>query len=245
MIESNFNKELEHKIDLYVNGRLSADEVDALWAELVQDEYYLDYLKSIANLKKVIESRKSKRSTSRIYVLRQYARYAAAAAVVIVAGVLGIMNSGDTGMGIDPVATIALDNVRGVDDNNTGENETIRQALRMATNGNIPGAISMLEGALQNASNDSEKAEIALSLGSIQYNNNMYSEAISNFTLITEQTSDINKLILEEAYYYLGNAYLQMDQFTLAKVAFESALSLDGAFSRVAKTYLDALSSAD
>lgn len=242
MIESKFNKELEYKIDLYVNGSLSAEEVDELWVELVQDEYYLDYLKSVANLKKVVESRKSKRSTSKIYILRQYARYAAAAAVVIVAGVWGIMNSSQTGASIDPVSAIALNNVRGVDDNNPDTNESVKQALKMATNGNYQGAITLLEGALQSASGNNEKAEVALSLGSIQYNNSMYNESIGSFTLITEETEDVNKLILEEAYYYLGNAYLQMDEFTLAKVAFESALSLDGAFSRVARTYLDALS---
>ena len=45
MIESNINRDLENKIDLYVNGKLTADEINDLWVELIQDEYYLDYTK--------------------------------------------------------------------------------------------------------------------------------------------------------------------------------------------------------
>lgn len=244
MIESNFNKELEYKIDLYVNGKLNADEVDELWAELIQDEYYLDYMKSVANLKDLVDSRKDKRGNSRIYVLKQYARYAAAAAVVIVAGVLGIMNTSQNGIGIEPENTIALDNVRGADDN-PEEIASVKEALQMASNGNAQGAISLLESALQSTSGSRDKSRIALSLGSIQYNKAMYDEAIGTFRLITSEYDDVNKLTLEEAYYYLGNAYLQTDRYMEAKVAFESAYMLDGAFSRVARTYLDALNSAE
>lgn len=59
MIKSRINKELEEKIDLYINGQLTQEKVDELWAELIQDEYYIDYLKTVANIKTVIANNKS------------------------------------------------------------------------------------------------------------------------------------------------------------------------------------------
>ncbi|PWG73436.1 hypothetical protein DF186_23090, partial [Enterococcus hirae] len=58
MTEQLNNEELKHKIDLYTEGRLTASEVDELWAELIQDEQYMDYMKSVANLKTVVGKRK-------------------------------------------------------------------------------------------------------------------------------------------------------------------------------------------
>ena len=51
MIQNNLNKDLERQIDLYLNGRLTEEQTDDLWFELIQDGYYLDYMKSVANLK--------------------------------------------------------------------------------------------------------------------------------------------------------------------------------------------------
>ncbi|HKK45832.1 MAG TPA: hypothetical protein VJ964_09935 [Balneolaceae bacterium] len=60
MSENRINKDLEEKIDLYINGQLSQEEVDELWVELIQDDYLIDYLKTVANTKAVIESGRSK-----------------------------------------------------------------------------------------------------------------------------------------------------------------------------------------
>ena len=61
MIESFSQNKLEEKIDRYVNGQLSQEEVDELWAELIQDGYHLDYLKTVANLKEVVKKKKERR----------------------------------------------------------------------------------------------------------------------------------------------------------------------------------------
>lgn len=49
--------QVNEKIIRYVNGRLSEDEIEELWAEIIRDEYYMNYLKTIVNLKKVIEEK--------------------------------------------------------------------------------------------------------------------------------------------------------------------------------------------
>lgn len=46
------NKELEERINQYVNGNLTETEIDRLWSDLIQDGHYLEYLKTIANLQR-------------------------------------------------------------------------------------------------------------------------------------------------------------------------------------------------
>lgn len=244
MIESKVNKELEKKIDLYVNGKLNAEQTDELWAELIQDDYYLDYMKSVANLKSIIDRKKATRPSAKVYSLQKVVRYAAAAAVIIIAGTLGIMNiSTQNNISVSPVEQIGLDVVRapgGISE--TVTNEVIREAIRLATDGNIEEAISLLRNELENAENPQLMADLALSLGSIQYNNGEYSSSIENFNIVIAQ-ENIEILTLEKGYWFLGNTYFQLDRLDKAEEAFRKAYELNGAYSRVAKTYVDALTS--
>lgn len=244
MIESKVNKELEQKIDLYVNGMLNAEQTDELWAELIQDDYYLDYMKSVANLKSIIDRKKTVQPSAKFYSLQKVVRYAAAAAVIIIAGTLGIMNiSTSSSISVSPVEQIGLDVVRDSDGiPETVTNEVIREAIRLATDGNIDEAISLLQNELENAGDPQLMADLALSLGSIQYNNGDYSSSIENFNIVIAQ-ENIEILTLEKGYWFLGNTYFQLDRLDEAEEAFRKAYELNGAYSRVAKTYVDALTS--
>ncbi|MFP8487666.1 hypothetical protein ACKGJO_01070 [Gracilimonas sp. Q87] len=245
MIESKVNKELERKIDLYVNGKLNADETDELWAELVQDQYYLDYMKSVANIKAVLDRNKQTQPSAKIYSLPNVMRYAAAAAVIIVAGVIGVMNYETTSnLAVGPVDQIGLDVVRSADGiSETVESEVIREAIKLATDGEVNEAITILQNELQTTDDSQLKAELALSLGSIQYNNGQYQESIDSFEMVITQ-KQIDVLTLEKGYWFLGNSYFQMDRLEEAEEAFKNAYALNGAYSRVAKTYVDALTTA-
>ena len=146
MIENKVNKELEKKIDLYVNGKLNAEQTDELWTELIQDDYYLDYMKSVANLKSIIDQKKTTQPSTKIYSLQKVVRYAAAAAVIIIAGTLGIMNiSTPNNISVSPVEQIGLDVVRdAIGISETVTNEVIREAIRLAADGDIEEATSLL-----------------------------------------------------------------------------------------------------
>ncbi|MCH2449629.1 MAG: tetratricopeptide repeat protein [Gracilimonas sp.] len=243
MIENKVNKELEKKIDLYVNGKLNAEQTDELWAELIQDDYYLDYMKSVANLKSIIDQKKTTQPSTKIYSLQKVVRYAAAAAVIIIAGTLGIMNiSTPNNISVSPVEQIGLDVVRdAIGISETVTNEVIREAIRLAADGDIEEATSLLRTELENAEDPQLMADLALSLGSIQYNNGDYSSSIENFNIVIAQ-DNIEILTLEKGYWFLGNTYFQLDRLDEAKEAFRKAYELNGAYSRVAKTYVDALS---
>lgn len=242
MIESKVNKDLERKIDLYVNGELNANEVDELWSELIQDEYYLDYMKSVANLKALIDEKQNSEPVSKVLSFREAAKYAAAAAAILIAAVVGVLNMNTSGdLSVSPVAQIGLDVVRSAEGiPETVTNDVIREAIRLASDGQTEEAISILKSELEQTDDTQLKAELALSLGSIQYNNGDYTASLNSFEIVTAQ-QDVDVLTLEKGYWFLGNTYFQLDQLEQAEAAFKKAYELNGAYSRVAKTYVDAL----
>ena len=242
MIESKSNKELERKIDLYVNGKLNAEEVDELWAELIQDEYYMDYMKSVANLKAVMDEKKQKKAKASITPIQKAVRYGMAAAVILIASVLGVLNMNTSGdLSVSPVDQIGLDVVRSAE-GISGEvtNDVIRRAIRLATEGDVQQAISILQDELEVTEDPQLTADLALSLGSIQYNNGNYDASLENFEKVVRQ-DNVDLLTLEKGYWFLGNTYFQLERMEEAEVAFRNAYDLNGAYSRVAKTYMDAL----
>ncbi len=245
MIESNFDRDLERKIDLYINGKLSAEEVDILWAELIQNEYYLDYAKSVANLKAVIENERKANEATPTYQLRRIASYGVAAAIAIIIGVVGVLNFNSDNIGsegLDAVSWIEYDTYRSSNDSPAiTNNEVIKTAIRLANDGNTEEAIELLNSEISIETDAEILAELSLSLGSIQYNYGDYENALLNFERVVSQT-EINSLILEKGYWYLANTQIQLDNLSDAEESLQRTLDIDGQYSRVAERYLNAIS---
>ncbi|RNC79925.1 MAG: tetratricopeptide repeat protein [Balneola sp.] len=240
MIESNVKKDLEHKIDLYVNGKLSQDQVDELWAELIQDGYYLDYTKSVANIKAVIESQRLNKNTAPVYKLRKIASYGTAAAIAIIIGVISVINfsGNDQTFSLQAVNELDLGEVRG-DSELFTPTEVIAEAIELANNGNVEQAVTLLEREIDRTEDPDLVAEISLTLGSIQYNYGEYDAALLSFErVISQNTIDVKNL--DKGYWYLANTYLQLGMLDKAESAFRNVYELDQGYSRIAKTYLDA-----
>lgn len=51
------HNKIEQKITQYINGGLSEDEIDELWAEMVQDKHYMNYLKTLVNLRRISKNK--------------------------------------------------------------------------------------------------------------------------------------------------------------------------------------------
>jgi tetratricopeptide (TPR) repeat protein len=242
MIESFNKKELEEKIDRYVNGQLSAQEVDELWAELIQDGYHLDYLKSVANLKAVIERKREKQKST---TKERYWYYAAAAVIAFLIAVVGVMNiSTQQQSSVEPVSSIELDYYRSGDGTiaSSSDKEVIRNAIELANTGRENEAISLLASELENASEPGWIAELSLNLGSLHYNNGNYNKAIEHYERVVAHKDNVDVLMLEKAYWYIGNAHFHLDQLVDARMNIEKAYELNGAYRRVAQSYLNALS---
>jgi tetratricopeptide (TPR) repeat protein len=242
MIESFNKKELEEKIDQYINGQLSAQEVDELWAELIQDDYHLDYLKSVANLKAVIERKREEQKNTH---KEQYWYYAAAAVIALLIAVVGVMNiSTQQQSSVEPISSIELDYYRSGDGiiSSSSDKEVIRNAIKLANTGRENEAISLLASELENASKPEWIAELSLNLGSLHYNNGNYNTAIEHYERVVSHKDNVEVLTLEKAYWYIGNAHFHLDHLVDARTNIEKAYALNGAYRRVAQSYLNALS---
>ncbi len=245
MIESNTRKELEQQIEDYVNGKLSAEQVDELWAELIQDEYYMDYLKSVANLKKIAQKQSRQRSNVLpLFKSRNSWAAMAAAAVVIIVGSFALFSIVTETTQVQPISSIELDYYRSSGVETNLNIDILREIIVMANNGEVDQALGLLDTEIANEESPDRRAELLITKGSISYNSGSYEAAIQSFeSALAEDVSNI--LILEKAYWYLGNSYFQQNNMTAARAAFQNAYDLNGAYSRITESYLKALGSAE
>ncbi len=237
------NEELKGKIEQYLDGQLSPREVDELWAELVEKGEYLDYMKSVANLKSVVEEKKEEKDQVQ-EAKRSYIYYAAAAVIALLIVVLGVMNLSNQESGglISPIPDVELEYYRSADGTVTDRNsdELIRDAVALANNGEIEKAISLLEEEIDKVEETEQIARLNMTLGSLFYNQEQYDNAIERYGWIIERADKekLGLLLREKALWYRGNAYLQKDQVAEAKTDIKEAYELNGAYRRVAERYL-------
>lgn len=243
MIESIEHNDIEEKIDRYVNGQLSEKEIEELWIELIQDEYHLDYLKSVANLKEAVKNKKKQKEAARV---RKYWSYSAAAVIIMLVTVLSVFNIPglDSSTPVEPIASIELDYYRSADGTIEEDKQVISEAIALANTGKFDQAISLLNSELEKASSIEWKSELNLNLGSLYYNEGSYQKSTEYFQNVIAAKESVDVLVLEKAYWYLGNAYFQLDRLSEARQNIQSAYDLNGAYRRVAKSYLDALATA-
>jgi tetratricopeptide (TPR) repeat protein len=243
MIESNINNELEKKIDQYVGGNLNEEEIDELWSEVIFDDYYYDYMKTVASLKGLADGEKK----SNVHFLSRSStlQWVAAAAVVIIASGLILFNVYDEQQyNVQPINSIELDYYRSAEGftESTDVSEIIMSVISEANRGNIAAAISIVENSINDISSQEGKAELLATAGSIYYNEGMYLEATEYFERSLDYEIE-NVIIQEQNYWYLGNAYFQLNRIEEARSTLEKAYQLNGAYSRVAERYIQALAS--
>lgn len=242
MNERSSKRPLEERIEQYTEGRLSQEEVDELWAELIQDGEKLDYMKNVANLKAVARRKRQKRKWAKI---RRYGSYAAAAVFALLLGVVLVMNYAPftSGPAVEPVESIELDYYRSAegDLSRTGDSTLITRAITLANTGQFERAVSLLEQELEGETSPGWASEVNLTLGSLYYNESRYSEAVPHYEAVIQNSGEVDVLTLEKAYWYLGNTYFQMNDLEQARTNIEKAYDLNGAYRRVAGSYLEAL----
>jgi tetratricopeptide (TPR) repeat protein len=241
------NKEklrIETQIDRYINGELSREEIDDLWVELVQHESYMDYLKTSANLKAVVEQEKKPSSI----ITEHRIVYAAASIVLLLLIIFGALQSGyfSTSSKIQPVQSFDIGYERAPQspDLMTSHEKVIRHALVLYKKNKFTKAVDYLKLKLDQAEKANWAAKLDITIGVLYYNTNKFNHAAYYFKDAIHRKGDVNKVKLEKAWWYLGNSYFQLNMREKAKEAMQKAYQMKGAYSRVAKSYLDAMAQA-
>lgn len=238
MSNLNPNIELEQQIDRYVSGELNQDQVDELWTQLIQEPYYAEYLKTVANISHIISSSKMRKvDTQEIRSTNVW--YAFAATVVLVIGLMSTMLIyKDASVNrFDAMSNLEMHNVRSSVISADEVEAGIQHGIGLAVTGNTDQAITHLSDLYEKVSLADVRSDIQLNIGIIQYNSSRYEEAKNTFQLITETSSD-DKLMMEKALWYKANTYLKLGSVEEAKHLIRQVHDIDGAYRRIAGTYL-------
>lgn len=249
---------IKEKIHDYVDGDLSKAEVDELWAQLLGRPDDLDYLQTLATLKKmgnegkfdhlydtepnVIPLYETSKSTSKT-LYEQFKPYLVAASILIIgfAVLFNLLTSVEQPQTAEPISMIEYEIERSVD-NQTLLDNYLQEAVSLATNGNLEAAYSQLNQASELNLTTDQAIDVKMVKGAIQYNSEHYAEALETFREII-QIDNIDRLNLEKGTWYLANTQLQLGNIEEAKISMQEVIGLDGSFSRVAKQKLQNLSS--
>ncbi|SMO69002.1 tetratricopeptide repeat protein [Fodinibius sediminis] len=232
--------QLKKKIDRYVEGELDAEEVDELWTELIHGSRALGYLKVAAGIDESDDSGDEK--SIKTAAQKQILNYKhLSAALVLIAGVFfAFQITGEATESVQPITSIALNYYRSADAGISGDEVRLKKAIELANQGKVDRAVRIIDVELNRTTDVHTKSSLLIKSGSILYNAARYREALYRFERVVKDP-DVNLLLHEKAYWYLGNTYFRLGEPEAAKVAFQNAYELDGAYSRVAEKYLIAL----
>lgn len=247
---------IKARIHDFVEGNLSAEEVDNLWAELIARPEELDYLQTLSTLKKMGDEGKfdhlydtepnvvplvAAEETKGSKIYEMFKPYVAAASVIIigVAILFNLMTSVQQPQDAGPISMIEYEVERSAD-NQTMLDNYLQEAVSFATNGNLEAAYAQIDEASSLELTDEQSINLKMVTGAIQYNSKRYSEALTTFESINS-TDDIGLINLEKGTWYLANTQLQLGMMNDAIESMERVIELDGAFSRVAKNKLESI----
>lgn len=230
--------DLEDRIDRYLKGTLSQDDVDTLWVDVIQTGY-VDYLKTAATVRKLATEREPVavpiplRHTGRL----RTAAAAAAAVVVVGVGSTLVWVSTQPASVFQPLERIEYDVVRSTQPSASASQQAIvREATSLAALGDTQGALATLEGVGVSATED-----VRLLRGIILYNEGAHSEALHIFTVLASEEG-LTRETVEKAVWYAGNAAVRLGDTATAIAWLKRAIDMDGPYSRPAQSLLSSLS---
>lgn len=244
--------ELEKQIDAYIKGRLSEEEALQLWEQLLQRPDYIELLETELSVKSIMESRSSTDrnsddSTSAeqsgiIYSLQRSQKWlAAAAAVALLVIAVNILQI-DTNQ---KIGDLTLNEINVVENLSSAPilrsqksemapaDSLLNRGFEEAISGNISAALEFYNKIIENHSDESAAVQAYLNKGIIQYNSGHFSESITSFKAVLENV-DNKPVVTEKAYWYLGNAYINIEKLTEAREAIHQVYSMDGIYRKSA-----------
>lgn len=243
------------KIDLYIKGELSQDEIDELWKEFLQDPELYDWFETELHLRSLIKKgkkpnfstdKKPSDSTQSSFKRYKVWFYAAAAAVILAIGLQFFSFEQEEPLPGLALTEIEQSNLIGADvlrsDDSPAENVNvaINSALAAAYEGETAEAIEQFQELLNQSPNNQQQARIEMNLGILFYNSGDYESAKNHFQSITE-IENIEDYQKEKSWWFLGNALLNLDQPKAAREAVFNAYSMDGRYQAAALSLLKKL----
>ncbi len=240
---------IQEQIDAYRRGVLTQDEIDALWVKLVEYPEQMEYLINTVNLEAVAAKRAKdsewdateKRTPVIQTFLRNWSRVAAV--FLVVAGTVSAIYLFGSEYVTEPrpIAEIEMDNFRTSMIPTVVFDYEIQRAINLASMEEFEQALDKLEEIDREHLTEEQQVKLQINKGSIYFNRGDYDSAIEVFNGILANHDQLHVLTEEQVHWFLGNAYLQLDEEELAQKHIHETYDLNGAYRRLAERYLDQL----
>lgn len=248
------DKEISKKITRFLKGDLNSEEIDQLWEEFLKDPELFSQFETELNLHNMFRKEKEDANTSApkqsgvVRKLNNYKIwvYAAAAAVLLSLSLqLFSLQDGDL-LQKSAIASIDVTEMMGADifrgDEGTA-NEldiSINVALAKALDEEFDEAISILENLLDEDLSAQQFGRVSLNLGILRYNKADYPRSVYHFQQVLD-TESLPEFFEEKAWWFMGNAYLNINEPANAREAVFNAYTMDGRFASPALSLLKKL----
>jgi len=245
--------ELLESIDRYIKGKLSQDEIEALWIEFLKYPDIFHYFETQVQIQDMIKNREIPESFNIDRVEEPMTQgasykvwvYAAAAALIFAIG-LQFFSIPQPAADASRLALteIKLDEMVGSDIYRTDEEEIlevdlhINSAIAAAYNDSAELAIKTFRDLLNEELNDRQLARAELNIGILLYNNGEYEEAKSHFERVI-RLETVREPIIEKGWWLYGNTLLNTGKIAEAREAIYNAYVMNGRFREPALTLLN------
>ncbi|MEX0661480.1 MAG: hypothetical protein WEA58_08630 [Balneolaceae bacterium] len=236
------DKEIYKQISRYINEELSDSEIDRLWEEFLKNPEAFEFFETELNLADLFRNKGygSDISKSNIVGEPTYIRYknwiySAAAAIILSLGLqIFSMQEGDVIKGY-ALSEINVSEMMGSDiyradpeDVNTLD-VAINQALAKAFTDEAEEALRMFTELTSRDLSEGQKALVHLNMGILYYNQGDDEKSIEQFTTVLN-LEDIPRFTEEKAWWFMGNAFLNVQKMERAREAVFNTYTLNGKF---------------
>lgn len=240
-MESSRDQDIYKKIDAYVKGTLSSDEIDALWVEFAKDPELLDRLELEVSLKKILaEKIKTTKKPVTPKPLPNWIWHASAAATILIVAMVQLFRiETPTDLNDFIVNSIPTDQIEVADGLRSQEfsissaDSLLNLGFAAVSSGDDEKALELFSEVISSYDEEPYASKAFLNRGIIYYNDGNYPASIENFEEATSRAAD-NRMIAEKAFWYLGNAYVNIGELEKALTAVGEAYSRDGIFRKSA-----------
>lgn len=228
------------KIDDYVNGKLSAGEIEELWVEILDKPEYVEYISTLINVKDIMESRKDSVSfwrKNRTWL----GAIAALLAVVTIFGIIRFHTQNLLDSAVQKISSSELESpmaTRSINEHFTKADSLLNQGYWEATNGNESKAVTYFNELALKSGNNADVAKAFFNLGILHYNSENYEKAESSFINALDHIKNDN-ILREKTTWYLGNTYIKLGELKQARQTLSKVYNMNGIYKEKASDLLN------
>ncbi len=247
---SNTNEHIRKQIDAYIKGSLTEEEIMKLWAEFAKNPSLLEELELEIGVKKLIEENvfeAEKKSPANTLQLPRWTWHAAAAAVLLLVALVQLFKiESKTEIGDFIVQSIPADQVETGDGIRAKDmvvataDSILNLGFSALVSGDNEKALALFNEVIENYDIEPYGSKAYTNKGIILYNESDYEASIAAFRSALERVQD-SRMITEKAYWYLGNALVNLGRLEEARTAVGYAYSQNGVFRKPAFLLLQKL----